>query len=167
MTNLKPSLTKKHKANLVYAHKWFSRAQKDFHVFKQLVPFDKSTRKVVRCTDPALAVYLLQQSIEKATKAVAAATGKYPYGRLKSHGHNSLAMLLDFYRETLQAMGGVIGIETIFKSGFGLDVQEGLSKIENIKMEAVKGPRDRKKGETLYREQFAMISAVGHAASAT
>ena len=86
--------------NLEYSYKWLQRAKNDLKMFKQLVPCNKYTRKIAYCKDPALCVYLLQQSIEKATKAVAAATGKYPYSKLKSHGHNSLAVLLEFYKRT-------------------------------------------------------------------
>lgn len=57
--------------NLEYAQRWLDRATKDFEAFKRLVPFDRKTRTNVRCPDPALAVYLLQQSVEKSVKATA------------------------------------------------------------------------------------------------
>lgn len=159
MTNRRQAFTKKQKTNLENAYKWFHRAQKDFNAFRQLVPFDKNSLKTVRCSDPALAVYLLQQSIEKATKSVAAATGKYPYGRLKSHGHNSLVVLLDFYQEILNAMANKVEGLRIIGEGFGLNVKNGLGKIENLKAEAKKTPKDRRKDEILYREQYAVASA--------
>ena len=55
----------KAKRNVEYARRWLSRAIKDFTLFKKLVPFDRRTDKTVKCSDPALAVYLLQQSVEK------------------------------------------------------------------------------------------------------
>jgi len=57
--------------NVEHARRWLNRAIKDFALFKKLVPFDKRTNKAVKCSDPALAIYLLQQSVEKAVKAAA------------------------------------------------------------------------------------------------
>lgn len=152
------SVTKKQRANLDYSYEWFVRAQRDFNAFKMLVKFSRDSRDAVPCKDPALAVYLLQQSIEKAAKAVAAATGKYPYRRLKSHGHNSLVVLLDFYQEILNVMVSGEGIRTVYEA-FGLDVRNGVDKVSSLKMAAGKKPRDRQKGEVLYSEQFAAASA--------
>jgi len=149
------TITEKQQTNLENAKKWLRRARMDFNAFRRMVPFDKKSRKTVRCTDPALAVYLLQQTIEKATKAVAAATGRYSYRRLKSQGHNSLKILLSFYR-------GIIN--TIIKrpelnalgAGFGLDFNEGLNKIINLMMEVKKKTdKERKAGGTLYVDQLA------------
>lgn len=154
----KQALTTRQQTNLKQANRWFNRAQKDFNAFKLLVPFGKNTRKPVRCSDPALAVYLLQQSVEKASKAIAAATGKYPYRRLKQHGHNSLVILLDFLISILDAMAGRAPIRAVFEM-FGLDARNGLSKIANLKSKASKEPRDREKGELLYREQYIAASS--------
>jgi hypothetical protein len=153
------SLTRKQAVNLEYSYKWLSRAQTDLRMFKKLVPCDRDTHKIAHCTDPALSVYLLQQSIEKATKAVAAATGKYPYGKLKSQGHNSLAVLLDFYQRILISVGNnALGTE-LFSKAFGQNIKEGSVKIQAILTESQKLPQDRKLGERLYREQFAAASA--------
>lgn len=65
---------RKVKRNIEHARRWLNRAIKDFALFKKLVPFDRRTNKLVKCSDAALAVYLLQQSVEKAVKA--AASGK-------------------------------------------------------------------------------------------
>lgn len=152
------SVRKKQRANLEYSYGWFVRAQRDFNAFKMLVKFNRDSHDAVPCKDPALAVYLLQQSIEKAAKAVAAATGKYSYSRLKSHGHNSLVMLLDFYQEILNMMVSGEGIGAVFEA-FGLDVGNGVDKVSSLKMAAAKKPKDRQKGEVLYSEQFATASA--------
>jgi len=150
VSNLDNTITKKQQTNLENAKRWLRRARMDFNVFRRMVPLDKKSRKTVRCTDPALAVYLLQQSIEKATKAVAAATGKYSYSKLKSQGHNSLKILLSFYREV---------IDTIIKrpelnalgAGLGLDFSEGLNKIINLMMKVnKKTDKERKADGTLY-----------------
>lgn len=157
MSDTNKTITKKQQTNLENAKKWLRRAQMDFNAFKRMVPFDKNTHKAIRCTDPALAVYLLQQSIEKATKAVAAATGKYSYRRLRSHGHNSLNVLLGFYRESLNTITKVPGLNAV-GMGFGLDFNEGLNKIINLIAEVEKTPKGRKASEILYREQFAMAT---------
>jgi hypothetical protein len=129
----------------------------DFNGFRRIVPIDKQSRRPARCSDPALAVYLLQQSIEKAAKAVAAATGKYSYARLKSQGHNSLNTLLDFYREVLSTILKQQGLSVV-GAGFGLDLEEGLNRIISLMTEAEKGPRQRKVGEILYSEQIAQAT---------
>jgi hypothetical protein len=153
MSNLNETIRSKQQTNLEDAKRWLRRAQMDFNGFKRFVPFDKKSRKPVRCSDPALAVYLLQQSIEKATKAVAAATGKYSYRRLKSQGHNSLKLLLNFYRDILKTILKRPELDAL-GAGLGLD-NEGLNKIINLMMEVEKTNKNRKAGETLYVEQFA------------
>jgi hypothetical protein len=152
-------LNKKQTVNLEYSYKWLRRAQNDLKAFKQLVPCDKDIHKIAHCKDPALSVYLLQQSVEKATKAVAAASGKYPYSKLKSHGHNSLAVLLDFYKRIILTIGNnPLAIE-LFSKVFGQDVTNGSAKIQAVLIESQKKPRDRKPGEKLYCQQFAAASA--------
>ncbi|MFC1972304.1 hypothetical protein ACFLVE_02725 [Chloroflexota bacterium] len=99
-------------------------------------------------------------SIEKATKAVAAATGKYSYARLKSQGHNSLNILLDFYREILNTIMKRPELNTI-GVGLGVDFVAGLNKILDLMVEVKKTPKHRKVGETLYSEQFAGATQAG------
>jgi len=160
VSNSNKTITKRQQTNLENAKRWLRRARMDFNAFRRMVPFDKKSRKPVRCTDPALAVYLLQQTTEKATKAVAAATGKYSYSKLKRLRHNSLNVLLDFCQQIINAITeqpelNAIGI------GFGLDLNEGLNKITNLMSEVKKTPRERKAGEVLYREQLAEASDAG------
>ena len=150
MSNSNKTITKKQQTNLENAKRWLRRAQMDFNAFKRIVPFDKKSRKPVRCTDPALAVYLLQQTIEKATKAVAAATGKYSYSRLKSHSHNSLSVLLSFYREVITTLIKERPELGVIAAGLGLDLKEGLDKIINLTVEVKKTHRKRTTDGNLY-----------------
>jgi len=145
--------------NLEYSYKWLQRAKDDFQIFNQLVPCKNDTRKIVYCKDQALCVYILQQSIEKATKAVAVATGKYPDNKLRSHGHNSLAVLLDFYERIIPSLGSISLGNVIMTKAFGLDIKDGSAKIQTVLTESEKTSRDRKPGEKLYREQFAAASS--------
>ena len=160
MSSSNKTIAKKQQVNLEKANKWLRRAKMDFNAFKRMVPVGKNIRKGVRCTDPALAVYLLQQSIEKAAKSVAVATGKYSDSRLRSHSHNSLKVLLDFYRESLNTIIKQPGFNAV-GMGFGIDFTEGLDKIMNLIVEVGKTSRERTADKTLYREQFAMATDAG------
>ncbi len=149
---------KKQKENYEYACRWLKRAQKDFTIFEHLVPCNKDYKKVVPCTDPALSVYLLQQCVEKATKAVAAATGKYPYQKLKRHGHNSLVLLMDFYKESLSTILSKKPEFSIIVTALGIDIQDGLQEMIDFGKEASKTPKNRINSEKLYQEQYAGAS---------
>ncbi len=160
MSNINKTISRKQHANVVNAKRWLRRAQMDFNAFKMLVKFDKNTHKMVRCNDSSLAVYLLQQSIEKATKAVAAATGKYSYKRLKGEGHNSLILLLSFYQEILMTITSYPDINNI-GIGLGINLKDSLDKISNLMPEVKKTPKERKDGELLYSEQLAQADEAG------
>ena len=160
LSGSKKTITEKQQVNLEKANKWLRRAQMDFNAFKRMVPFNRKMHKGVRCIDPALAVYLLQQTIEKAAKSIAVATGKYSDGRLRSHSHNSLKILLDFYRESLNTIIKIPGLNAV-GMGFGIDFSEGLNKILNLIVEVGKTSKERIADETLYREQFAMATDAG------
>ena len=161
MSNLNKTITKKQQINLEKAKRWLRRARMDFNAFKLIVPFDKKSRKPVRCADPALAIYLLQQTIEKATKAVAAATGKYSYSRLKSHSHNSLSVLLSFYQEVINTLVKERPELGVIAAGLGLDLKDGLDKIINLTVEVKKTHKKQAAGEILYVDQFAGATSVG------
>ena len=93
--------------NMEYARRWLDRAIKDFSVFKKIVRFDNKTKKTVRCSDPALAIYLLQQSIEKAVKAVAVASGQYEARDFVGfYKHNSLALILNLNNKIVTVRRG-------------------------------------------------------------
>ena len=119
------------KKNIKYARRWLNRAIKDFDLFKKLVPFDKRTNKPVRCSDPALAVYLLQQSVEKAVKAAAIASEQYKARDfIHYYSHNSLALIINLNNKIvakIQAMG----LETVVKM-MGIDLSEGKTKLSGL-----------------------------------
>jgi hypothetical protein len=157
--NSKDKMFKKQQQNFEASKKWLARARMDFSAFKKIAPFDKNTHKIIRCTDQAIAVYLLQQSIEKATKAVAVATGRYSDKKLRSHGHNSLDVLLGFYNENLTAITSQTDLNA-FGTGLGIDFGDGLNKIVNLRGELDKTSKDRKNGEILFAEQFAKATPI-------
>jgi hypothetical protein len=121
----------KAKRNIEYAQRWLNRAIKDFNHFKKLVPFDKRTNKPVRCSDPALAVYLLQQSLEKAVKAAAIASGQYKARDfIHYYSHNSLALIVNLYNKII-AQIQTMGLETVAKM-IGIDLGDGESKLGRL-----------------------------------
>jgi hypothetical protein len=118
--------------NIEYAQRWLNRAIKDFNLFKKLVPFDKRTNKPVRCSDPALAVYLLQQSIEKAVKAAAIASGRYKTRDfIRYFRHNSLALVIDLNTKIVSQIQ-FIGLGPI-ATMMGIDLADGSSKLAALK----------------------------------
>jgi hypothetical protein len=121
--------------NLEYAQRWLARAIKDFDAFKKLAIFDKKAHDTIRCSDPALAVYLLQQSVEKAVKAVAIASGQYTVEELKGkYGHNSLALILNLYRKSV-AQIKLLGLGPIVDL-MGVDLENGVLKLTDLENKA-------------------------------
>lgn len=121
----------KAKRNIEYARRWLNRAIKDFNLFKKLVPFDKRTNKPVRCSDPALAVYLLQQSVEKAVKAAAIASGQYKARDfIHYYRHNSLALIINLYNKIIAKIQDM-GLETVAKM-MGIDLLDSESKLGGL-----------------------------------
>jgi len=119
------------KQNIEYAQAWLNRSNKDFTQVKKLVRFDKNTNKTVRCADPALAVYLLQQTVEKAVKATAVATGLYQGTDFtRVYRHNSLGLILDLFNKMVTQMNGM-GFDSLSKM-VGLNLVEGQSKLLNV-----------------------------------
>jgi len=119
------------KRNIEYARRWLNRATKDFDLFKKLVPFDKRTKKPTRCSDPALAVYLLQQSVEKAVKAAAIASGQYKARDfIRYYRHNSLALIINLNNKIvkkIEAMG-----LSFLTTLMGVDLVEGEAKLSRL-----------------------------------
>ena len=119
------------KKNVEYARRWLNRAIKDFNLFKKLVPFDKRTSKPVRCSDPALAVYLLQQSVEKAVKAAAIASGQYKARDfIHYYSHNSLALIINLNNKIVVKIKD-IGLEPVARM-MGRDLMNGESKLGRL-----------------------------------
>lgn len=119
--------------NVEHAKRWFNRAVKDFNLFKKIVRFDSKTSKLSRCSDPALAVYLLQQCVEKAVKAVAVASGQYEARDfVRFYKHNSLALIINLNLKMLAKikelgadyMASLMGIDL-------MDTESKLSTLEN------------------------------------
>jgi len=118
--------------NVEHARRWLNRAIKDFALFKKLVPFDKRTNKAVKCSDPALAIYLLQQSVEKAVKAAAIASGQYkPRDFIRYFKHNSLALIIDLNTKIVSQIQA-IGLGPI-ATMMGVDLVDGKSKLAALK----------------------------------
>lgn len=127
----------KAKRNIEYARRWLNRAIKDFNCFKKLVPFDKRTNKPARCSDPALAVYLLQQSLEKAVKAAAIASGQYKARDfIHYYSHNSLAFIVNLYNKII-AQIHAIGLETVATKMIGMDLADGESKLGGLEKQVL------------------------------
>ena len=119
---------RKAKRNVEHARRWLDRAAKDFALFKRVVPFDKKTTKPVKCSDPALAVYLLQQSVEKAVKAAAIASGQYrPRDFVSYFKHNSLALIVDLNTRIVSQIEDV-GLAPI-AAMMGIDLADGSSRL--------------------------------------
>ncbi len=115
------------------AKEWLQRAGKDFAAFKKLVPFNKQNYRNIQSSDPALAVYLLQQSVEKAVKAVAITSGQYSGASIKkSFSHNSFDLLLDFQSRVLSQTRD-LGLDDIYKLLSGIGTIQAEEKISNAR----------------------------------
>lgn len=119
-------------SNTELANLWLKRAIKDFNVFKKLVHFDSKTNKVVRTSDPALAVYLLQQSIEKTTKAAAIASGQFSQSEIsRYYSHNSLGLIVSLYNKLIVRTHN-LGLESVFAQMTGLNLATGEEKLNSL-----------------------------------
>ena len=120
-------------SNVAHAKHWLNRANKDFNLFKKLVSFDNRIKKPARCSDPALAVYLLQQSVEKAVKAVAIASGQYEARDfVRFYKHNSLALIINLNLKMLAKIKELRADHMMFLMGVDLaDAESKLSTLEN------------------------------------
>jgi hypothetical protein len=120
------------KRDIEHARHWLNRAVKDFTLFKHLVPVDRRSNKSVRCSDPALAIYLLQQSVEKAVKSAAIASGQYKARDFRSYfKHNSLALIIDLNTKIVSRIQA-IGLGPV-ATMMGIDLANGGSKLAVLK----------------------------------
>ncbi|MBL7125876.1 MAG: hypothetical protein ISS58_01525 [Dehalococcoidales bacterium] len=140
-------------SNVEHAKRWLNRANKDFNLFKKLVSFDSKTKKTVRCTDPALAVYLLQQSIEKAVKAAAIASGQYEARDfVRFYSHNSLALILNLNTKMITKIRD-LGLDSI-AGLMGIDLPDGESKLNVLESQVLgKTPLISKEGKRVSFKQ--------------
>lgn len=130
--------TNRAQRNISHARRWLNRAMKDFSLFKKIVPFDKRTNKPVRCSDPALAVYLLQQSVEKAVKAAAIASGQYKTRNfIHYYKHNSLALIMNLNNKIV-AQSQAMGLGPVAKM-MGIDLADGESKLNTLENQIMGG----------------------------
>jgi len=142
--------------NVEHAKRWLNRANKDFNLFKKLVRFDNRIRKPARCSDPALAVYLLQQSVEKAVKAVAIASGQYgARDFVRFYKHNSLALIINLNLKMLAKLKE-LGADYIM-SLMGIDLTDGESKLSTLENQVLgKIPLVSKDGKKVNFRQESM-----------
>lgn len=74
---------------------WIERSRKDYEA-----------AKLLKTEDPALAIYLLQQCIEKSVKALAIASGSFDCEYLKSKSkHNSKRLLIELWQKLVGSKG--------------------------------------------------------------
>lgn len=116
--------------NIEYANRWLNRSIKDFNLFKRLVPFDRKTKKPVISSDPALAVYLLQQCVEKAVKAAAIASQQYEYKDIRRFSHNSLALIISLNSKMVARVKS-LGLD-LFTDMIGVNFKEGEHKLGTL-----------------------------------
>jgi len=125
--------------NLEHAQRWLDRAKKDFNAFRKLVSYDRKTRKAVHCSDPALAVYLLQQSIEKTVKAAAIASGQYKTKDFVGYyRHNSLALILNLIQKIVDRIIS-LGFGEV-ADGMGVDLVSSIAKLIDIENQVMDKP---------------------------
>lgn len=92
MANVEPS------SELSNARSLLRRARQDFGVFRRIAGPGYLRYGKGHPNDPALAVYLLQQCVEKTVKSVAVASGRFTMEDFKSkYSHDSLALYCDFF----------------------------------------------------------------------
>lgn len=117
------------------AHVWLRRARLDFAAFEHLFPKRVTDGGVNQPRDAALAVYLLQQAIEKAIKAVIVASGKFTEKKIRHwYGHKSLLLFLDFYLVLLKDQQFSQFFDKYSSSIIGLSSSgEAVEKMETIK----------------------------------
>jgi HEPN domain-containing protein len=76
------------------------RCNEDAAIWIERSRNDYEAAKLLKTKDPALAIYLLQQCIEKSVKALAIASGKFDCGYLKSNSkHDSKRLLKELWRK--------------------------------------------------------------------
>jgi len=82
---------------------WLKRARLDFRHAQALVQTKRNKRTDVFVSDPALAIFLIQQCVEKLVKAMLAARG-YSHQELITFSHKSLKAYLEHLQEVTDEM---------------------------------------------------------------
>lgn len=125
---------------LLSARSWLNRANKDYRGYVKIVgrQYIKSGR--ILPEDPSLAIYLLQQSMEKAVKAVAIASGQFDERVFfnREYRHNSMSLFLDITSKLIEipivepALNLIKG-QLDEKTQNLLDINDIRARISNIK----------------------------------
>jgi hypothetical protein len=105
------------------------------------------------CSDPALAIYILQQVVEKVMKALAIASGKYSYHQIIGFNHNSLALFADFYLKFIETTR-TNNVASLFVA-FGLNIDDEEKKLRELHEKAIE--KYSNYGEIPYIKQFATL----------
>jgi len=142
------------------AKAWLKRARKDYRGYTKVVGQQYIRSKKSLPDDPALAVYLLQQSAEKTVKAVAIASGEFETKELKlEYGHNSLMLLSDIMIKVLEIpivepLIRLMKISLGQKGGKLLDIVEARARFQEIKQNIAK---DRSPDTPDWLKEFALL----------
>ncbi|MBA2084511.1 hypothetical protein DMTZ50_0316 [Dehalococcoides mccartyi] len=133
--------------NIQSAKEWLEQANQDFSVFQKLVHLHFEFDTNIKCNYPANAVSLLQQTIEKSIKAVAAATGEYNEEEtIKTYGHNSAALILDILSKMI-IQADFLDLNAIARLN-NIDISVKLPELITLKNQVKKGilvSKDNKK----------------------
>lgn len=121
------------------ARRWLKRAKNDYRGYAKVVGRQYLSSKKDLPEDAALAVYLIQQSIEKTVKAVALASGQFESRELrKEYSHNSLKLLSDMLLKLID-IPMIQSALSVMKAGLGktsekyLDVNDIRKRIIDVK----------------------------------
>ena len=88
---------------ILRARSWLGRAKNDYRGYLRIVGRQYIISKRALPDDPALAIYLLQQTLEKTVKAVAVASGEFEYKEFRrEYSHNSLRLFADIISKLIE-----------------------------------------------------------------
>lgn len=125
------------------AKSWLRRARLDYAGFERVSGLHYSSRKNVPLRDPALSVYLLQQAVEKAVKAIAVASGEFETKEFtRDYQHHSLKLFLDFYLKVLELPSIKHVISAMPDFGWP-SIDEARAKLNELKENTVRPREDR------------------------
>ena len=126
---------------LQHAKVWLRQARRDQAVVDRILQqFSRRTpQHLPRNTD--IAVYLLQQSVEKAAKSLMFAAGEDESTLRNRYGHNSLLAVLDFVNQQLNHDGYGDMLDLLMRNPlYGLPTtQESLQAVEDLTHEVRMG----------------------------
>ena len=124
------------------AEVWLKQAKSDRAALQRIIRPYKQHKPSHLLHHPAVAVYLLQQSVEKAAKALMIATGKEEDAlRKPPYGHDSLTVVLEFlkYLFNLPGCGHVLDIVLQNASLEVADATGARKSVDDFMQKAKKG----------------------------